>query len=80
MYTDKINYEIVNALDIRVWLKGESLDADEQLSVQFRRIGDKYIPILGFTNLSDGVDFEQLNEISTFVKEHKSKLESLHAF
>lgn len=78
MYTDKIHYKLDDALNIKVWLRGESLEEDEQVSVSFRRINNQYYPILGFANLSDDIDFDSLNEINTFVQTYKTKLESLH--
>jgi len=77
MYTNKIHYELDNALNVRIWLSGESLDDEAQLLIQFRKIGQGYCPILSFCNLSDGVDFDSLNEINQYVMAHKNKLELL---
>lgn len=77
MYASKITYKLINALNIGVWLSGEDLEDDEQLLISFRKFGNKYVPLLGFVNLTDGVDFDSLNEINKVAQLFKVKLESL---
>lgn len=82
VFTTSIVYEVEDALNVHVWLEGELLNEEPQLIVHFRRLeidkDKKYYPIMSFENVSDGVDFESLNEVMKYCESYKKKLEALH--
>jgi hypothetical protein len=79
-YADKIHFEMNDYKTMLIWLEGENLEDTHSFSVSFRKINGKHVGFLGFDNLSDGVDFESLTEISDVVKKYEDHLNNLPQF
>ena len=81
MYVDKIKFVPESLLETHVWLKGHVANDDPQLTIDFRVIDDtnNYHAIIGFCNLADGVDMDEMKAVMDYCNKHEKALRAFHS-